>query len=135
MSARWVRSVSAVLLAGLTVSAGATAQDYRDHNAGQRERMEYRQVRDDGRDGRNGRSDRSRYDRHDRRGDGYRGGPRFDRYDDRHNDYWRRQSWRWNGPTYIWGPPRRVYAPPYYYRSRVDAWDVLVWGVLPIIVY
>lgn len=62
-------------------------------------------------------------------------GPRYDRWDWRNNSSWGNPSWRWNRPAYVWGPPRRVYVPRYYYYRHPDPWDVIVWGVLPIVIY
>lgn len=91
--------------------------------------------RNDGRRDWNRNDARRDWNRSDGRRDWNRSGPRWDRYDYRRDNYWRNQSWRWNRPSYVWGPPRYVYAPRYYYRNRIDPWDVIVWGVLPVVLY
>jgi hypothetical protein len=143
MLVRWVGRVgAAALLLGLTLSAGASAQQSAAQSRG-----EYQVAQRGDRDGRDGRRDWNRGDRGGRdwnRGD--RGGrdwdrnrwdrgPRWDRWDHRRHAYWRGRPWYWNRPAYVWGPPRYVFPPRYYYRGRVDPWDVIVWGVLPTAIY
>ncbi len=128
IKANWLSAMgAAAMIAALTVSVGASAQNLAkgEYQIAQRD--------NDRRGDRWDRGDRGRRDWD--RGWDRRGGPRWDRWDRRYDAYWYGRPWYWNRPAYVWGPPRYVYPPRAYYRGRVDPWDVIVWGVLPTAIY